>query len=716
MAVNIKMGVDLKNFNSGIKEGQRILKGLNAEMKATDAEFKATGNAEQMLTNKTKTLNSQINIQKGIIDKAKKALELLDKEGVQPTDADYQKLYATMMNATAGMNSAQAELNALDASQTQAAKSAEQLSQSVGSIGKKISLDQVISGIDKITDGLERGAQKAMQLGEEIWNSIMRSAQWADDTATQAQMFGIDIETFERMQKLVVNGLDTTVEAMLKSQQKFNKNVGEGNDEFMNLMADLELATRMYGKNGEVSIQPITEDSLDLFFRAGQAIMNLGDEYEKEAAAQKLFGKSWRELVPLFEQYKSLEEYNEALESTQINSEDDVKALSELNDKVSELKGNMETLSNDIMAQLAPALTSAANALNGVLTSILEYMETPEGKEMLKNLGDSVSKLFEDLGQIDPASVVDNFTKVFNGLIDGLKWIVENRETLKDALVGVVGAWGAMKIGGSILTILKLIDGLKGLGLMSGGGEAAAAGAAGGGWTTGIFSKISGALPDVSGVMNFWGPMMDWLTHESPFAGMLTGQQSVSDFWSEFTSQVKENASTFESDWRNNPLTSWAFDMGENAIKFWDNFWNGGNGPAFTPTAPEEEDWRPSYMKEIKPIDIEAIPVAPENAAETLENDIGTLTIPAKIVPDEADWRPSYMRGYANGIWSVPYDGMLARLHKGERVVPAREVQSRNYSSNLYVESMYMNGGTDAAGLAAAMAAAQRRQMSGYGS
>jgi hypothetical protein len=73
--------------------------------------------------------------------------------------------------------------------------------------------------------------------------------------------------------------------------------------------------------------------------------------------------------------------------------------------------------------------------------------------------------------------------------------------------------------------------------------------------------------------------------------------------------------------------------------------------------------------------------------------------------------------GFANGLWSVPWDGYPAILHKGERVVPAREVgSSRNFSSNLYVESMIMNNGTDAEGLAAAMAAAQRRTMSGYGS
>ena len=80
------------------------------------------------------------------------------------------------------------------------------------------------------------------------------------------------------------------------------------------------------------------------------------------------------------------------------------------------------------------------------------------------------------------------------------------------------------------------------------------------------------------------------------------------------------------------------------------------------------------------------------------------------------DGTPLPHRRHANGLPYVPYDGYLAELHRGEMVVPAREVSSRNYSSNLYVESMIMNNGTDAEGLAAAMAAAQQRTMSGYGS
>ena len=71
---------------------------------------------------------------------------------------------------------------------------------------------------------------------------------------------------------------------------------------------------------------------------------------------------------------------------------------------------------------------------------------------------------------------------------------------------------------------------------------------------------------------------------------------------------------------------------------------------------------------------------------------------------------------HANGLWSVPFDNYPALLHRGERVVPAREVNSRSYNSNLYVEKMIMNNGADAQGLANAMAAANRRRMSGYGS
>ena len=688
MAVNVKLGVDLSAFTSGIREGQSIMKGLNAEMKATEAEFKATGNAEQMLANKTKTLNSQIQVQKGIANQAAQALKAMTEAGIDPADAAYQKLYATMMNATAGMNNAQAELNALSGSAQGAAGSADQLTTSVQNIGKKISLDQVITGIDRITSGLESAARKAVQLGQEIWNAVMDAARWADDTSTQAAMFGIDVETYQQMQKLVTNGLDTTVESMLKSQQKFNKNIGEGSKEFMDTMKQLGLATEKYGgKTKEAITELVTEDSLDLFFRAGQAIMKLGDEFEKEAVAQKLFGKSWRELVPLFTEYETVEQYNEALKNTNTNSKKDVDALAKLNDKVSELKGNFDTLSREMLAQLAPALTDAAEALNGLLTSVLEYLETEEGQEMLKGLSDSVSELFSGIKEISVSDVVEGFKTALDGLISGLEWIVNNKDTLIGALEAIVAGWAGLKITGSLLTIIQFINGLRDL---KGGGTGQQTGTG----TTGT-TGTSGVVQDV-------------------FLDTKVGQAAATSMVLSATTALLENGNIFNdsslSD--NEQISKWVESQVE------DGFISAGDSEKLKEQNIKMMDALKEHAKDTEiPVNV----VAADGSAEALASQIGTVTVPVALVYDGSRHGAGGLGGAvleqrANGWPYVPYDGMLASLHKGEQVVPAREVQSRSYNSNLYVESMIMNNGSDAAGLASAMAAAQRRAMSGFGS
>lgn len=688
MAVNVKLGVDLSSFTSGIREGQSIMKGLNAEMKATEAEFKATGNAEQMLASKTKTLNSQIQVQKGIANQAAQALKAMTEAGIDPADAAYQKLYATMMNATAGMNNAQAELNALSGSAQGAAGSADQLTTSVQNIGKKISLEQVISGIDKITSGLERAAQKAKQLGEDIWNSIMESARWADDTATQAAMYGIDIETFQKMQKLVASGLDTTVESLLRSQQKFNKNIGEGSKEFMDTMKQLGLATEIYsGKTTEAMTQLITEDQLDLFFRAGQAIMNLGDEYEKEAVAQKLFGKSWRELVPLFTDYKTVEEYTAALDKQRVVEEEAVENGAELYDQVGELKANLETLKNDVLLSLAPALTDAADALNGLLESVLDYLATEEGQAMLKSLGESVSELFSGMKEISASDVVEGFKTALDGLINGLQWIVNNKDTLIGALEAIVAGWAGLKITGSLLTVIQFINGLRDL-RGGGTGQQTATGATG---TVGAAGVAQNVLLDTK-----------------------VGQAAATSMVLSATTSLLENSNIFNdsslSD--NEQISKWVESQVE------DGFISAGDSEKLKEQNIKMMDALKEHAKDTEiPVNV----VAADGSAEALASQIGTVTVPVALVYDGSRHGAGGLGGAvleqrANGWPYVPYDGMLASLHKGEQVVPAREVQSRSYNSNLYVESMIMNNGSDAAGLASAMAAAQRRAMSGFGS
>lgn len=750
MAVNVKMGVDLGSFTSGIRQGQQVLKGLNAEMKASEAEFKATGNAEQKLTSQTKTLNSQIQVQKGIADQAQQALQAMTAAGIQPTDAAYQKLYVTLMNATAGMNNAQAALNDLRGGTENAKQGADDLTDSLKGIGNKISLEQVKSGIDSITNGLESAARKAVELGKELWDMIMDSARRADDTATMADMYHIPLERFLQMQGLVGNGMDTTVDNMLSAQDKLAKGIGNKTATVINTLDDLNLAYKQATKTGSEMVL-VTQDQEQMFWLAGQAIMNMGEGYDKEAAATALFGKSWRELSSLFENYKSLEEYNAALSKVTVNDEQTIRDLAELNDAVGKLERSWTVLKDEMLGSIAPALTAGADAISGLLDKLTEYLKTDEGQAMLEKLSTAVNGLFEDLGNIDPQKVIEGFVGVFDKVVQGVEYLVDNKDSIVSGLKAIFGIWATLEVSSGVMTILKVIDGLKWL--RGGGG-----GGAGGTGGTNAVAVAGGATLAEWATFGLVDMAPVWLLAEAirnetqgqaedqrkaalrtadyvETAGKVlgTGDESLmaatNAILSLGDSNQSVNVDAFKglaqlwadwNDWRKNDESNPVWEAltealsGETYDRFgelMDNVLTGATLDQRDTTELIEQ-----VMKEIgeyAEANTPEIPVqmtVPSDEAARLSELIGTVLINGQIVIGE-DAEP-----HANGIWSVPRDNYLARLHKGERVLPARAVSSQNYNSNLYVESMYMNNGTDAAGLAAAMAAAQRRQMSGYGS
>jgi hypothetical protein len=150
-----------------------------------------------------------------------------------------------------------------------------------------------------------------------------------------------------------------------------------------------------------------------------------------------------------------------------------------------------------------------------------------------------------------------------------------------------------------------------------------------------------------------------------------------------------------------------------------------------------DEDIIKKLQDEIGLVPISGAVALPENQAALLSQAVGTVEINGvmHMVDENGNNVGVYLEGgeptdhvrkpgnyvklpgfNANGLWSVPFDGYTAVLHKGERIQPAREVSSRTFSSNLYVENMNMSGGMTADALAAAIASRNSRIMAGYGS
>lgn len=498
MAVTTKMSVDVSGFTTGIRQAQNSVKTLDAELKKSEAQYKATGNSEQYMAEKTRILQQKLNDQKTAADNAEKALKAMADGGLTPADAAYQQMERTMLNAQAAMYSTQDAMNQLSSGAVNASKSTDQLADSVNSINKKVSLDSVIKGIDSITGALESAASKAVSLGQSIWDDIMDSARWADDAATMAQMYEIPLDTFLRMQKMVDEGMDTSVDAMLGAQAKLRRGIGKESKETIETLKELGLVvTEAGGKTSDTFEKMLYSDPEDMFWAAGQAIMGLSDAFDKEAAAQAVFGKSWRELIPLFTEFSSKEEYNKALEGMNVNSEQAVEDMAALNDAMQKLESDFKVLKTEVLAGLAPALTEAANALSTLLQEVQAYLKTPEGQQALQDMRDAVSGLFSDLSKIDPEEVVEGFKKVFDGIVGGIQWLVEHKQDVVDALKWIVGGWAALKLTGGALKLYNLVVGLKGLGVGAGATAGASAGVgqvAGGAAAAGGHAGLSAAL------------------------------------------------------------------------------------------------------------------------------------------------------------------------------------------------------------------------------
>lgn len=734
MAVNLKLGVELGDFQQNINQAKAQIKEFDAALKSAESRFKATGDAESAMATKTSQLTAKLQAQKKMVDEYRAALQKADEGGVSKLNAEYIKLQTQMLNAEAAMYDTQTALNALSMSEKNAADGADALTKSVGNIGKKISLDQVINGIDRITGGMERAAQHAVSFAKNLWDGVMDSAQRADDIATAAVMYDIPLQRYKQMLALEAGGLDTSVTAILAAQKKLGKGIGGDNKNAVQALKDLGVSLKKIEDTGDGILEFVDKDPAEAFFDIGRALYDMEKGYDKEAAAQALFGRSWEELMPLFKDYKTLDEYNAALDKMNVTTDQATENSAKMNDSFSELKNTMTTIQDEIVGQLAPGLTNAANALNDMLTAILEYLQSENGQEMLGKLGESVAGLFDDLSKVNPEDVVNNFVTVFDKLTSGLEFLANNWEEVKKGLLAIGGAFATLKVAEGVLEFVKLISGLRGLGV--GGGSAASA-------ITSTFMDSAGKLA-FSGVESTLGTSIGGaiasvltstpLTVAIAAASIIAIAHGVHEAFTAETITDKIEEGLIEAG--NTPEEAKAkAEAMDKAAK---------NEILTNPSARKKAtdllkkglttgDWT------VEPVPVAVEPKTDEEAAEEIAAQIGTVSVPVKLLIQGGNGSsgPSYggaagggggladyymdtlfgsfRPGYANGIRYVP-DTRLAWLHPGETVTPAREISSRNFSSNLYVEKMVMNNGTDAAGLAAAMAAAQRATMNGYGS
>ena len=563
--VNIKMGVSgVAQFKQSINQAKQNMKTLDAQLKLTEKQYKATGDAETYMQQKTEQLKAKLEEQKAVAANAEKALADMTDRGVDKSSKAFQDMIRTLATAKGDMLDTEMQLQGISESSQEAGEGVSEMNSQLANVGQGISWQNVTSGIESLTGKLERAGKAAFTMGQRLIQATLGKGQWADQLATDAKVMGLTTDELQRMQKTSML-IDTSVEAIVSAQKKLKKGLGSEDAGVMGGL--LELLGEGYDPRGK--------DWETVFWDAGEALMKFSSETEKEVYAQKLFGRSWNELIPLFEAGRK--EYEETNASWNTMSEDQLKQLTDMDDQYQKLNIEWEDFKTQLLNTFSPALTSAMEKITGVVSELNKYLQTPEGKAMLEQMGTTITTLIDDLLNVNPEEVVNGLKSVIDGITEGFKWITEHHTEVVTALEVIVAGWAALKLTGGILDVLKVINAVKGLGNPAGAGSGAGAAgtaAAGGGWMTGAFNRVTAASAGASSMIQTAGGLMpvlfDRILNETNFGRSIRDGGNI---WEGLVQDVEEkkaeierNASTFGEDWDNNVLTQ----IGKNQILYWD--------------------------------------------------------------------------------------------------------------------------------------------------
>jgi hypothetical protein len=590
--VNIKMGVSgISQFKQNLNQAKSAVKTLDAQLALTEKQFKASGDAESYMAEKGELLKAKLEKQNQIVNSCQKALDEMTKNGVDRASKSYQDMYQQMINAKGAMLDTQTAMENIAGAADDADAAVSGMDDGLKKIGDGINIQNVTDALGSITSGMENVMHKAVDLGRRIVEATLGAGHWADELHTTATQWGLSDEELQRMQK-TADIIDTDVSTIMQAKQRMNKGIGNelGEEE----LKSFGKALQMLGVDTTLDL-----DSWDNFWKIGEAIMGQGDDATKEAAAMQIFGKSWRELIPLFEAGR--EEYEKTNASWSVVSEEQIESLTKMDDAYKKLENEFETVKRQFEATIAEAITPVMETLVGLMQEFNKYLETPEGQKMLESLGDAVAGLFTDLSEIDPEQTLQDIVGIFDGIRDGLEWIKDNKDTVVTAIKAVVGAWVGLKAATSVATMLKLFNGLKGL--FGGGNNPAttageAATAASGGWLTGAKNALTGAGAKATGIISSAGLMPAVLS--DMFLNQTNAGRALRDgenFWEgiskdfrEKKEEIDKNAEEFEGDWKdfyeNNPIMK---------------FFRGEYTNPYQPDTEAEADWRPSYMRDQTP-------------------------------------------------------------------------------------------------------------------
>lgn len=449
-------------YKNAVKEINSSLRVLNSEMKLTSAEF--AKNADSV-----EALRAKYDVQERQALTLKEKIETLEKALKDSADA-YGEADERTKGWQASLYSAQAEAaqlgNAMDATaeQIQALESAEEgaqdsteklsdkmqdaepqttaLGDAVGTVSSKLGIDlpdgatKALNGLGGVSAGAVAAAGAvaglvvaAVKAKKALDEMTLESGQRAEELLKLSSVSGVATDTLQKFQ-YAGDFVGVSSDALADSLKDLTKNMSDaanGNEEYAEKFDNLGVS--ITETDGSL------RDSYDVFLDVIDALGEMSNKTERDAAAMGLINESAQQLNPLIEAgTDALRAYgDEAERMGAVLSEDDLKALKDVDDAQNRLKKTQEAVTDQISLQYAPHMEKALKRTEDLVESLGSKLVETGIVDSFGQLLEFSIELFEPIEAL--ASVaIPMLGTALDGLRGTVAWILD----AKDALVGML--------------------------------------------------------------------------------------------------------------------------------------------------------------------------------------------------------------------------------------------------------------------------------------
>lgn len=351
--ITIEIGGDTTGLDKALKGIDSQLKNTQKELRNVEKQLKLDPTNTELLAEKQKLLNQQVEQTAQRLDTLKEAgrqaAEQLEAGAI--TQEQYDALAKEISKTEEALKKASTEANNFSVGLEKAKGNADKLSKSAQSVADK-------------TKGISAAAAGALTgLAGMAINAVKAS----DDLNTLAKQSGFSAQEIQKFQ-YAADLIDVPAETIIASMKKIRQNMDSESAGTVAAWEKIGVSVR----NADGSLR----NANDVFYEALAGLSQVGNETERDVLAMQLFGKSADELAGIIDDGgASLQQLGQQAEDLGvILDQETLDSLNAVNDQLDTLKANAQGQIAKAGAEAMEALLPVFDEIIGALSSVLEWI------------------------------------------------------------------------------------------------------------------------------------------------------------------------------------------------------------------------------------------------------------------------------------------------------------------------------------------------------